>query len=75
MSVEKGSKVSFPNVRYTPFVLLNRYNSKQTTATFEALILNFERFLLPPFITRLIQKYAAYMQRQGLPRIPEEAIR
>jgi hypothetical protein len=31
--------------------------------------------LLPPFITRLIQKYAAYMQRQGLPRIPEEAIR
>lgn len=31
--------------------------------------------LLPPFITRLIQKYAAYMQRQGLPRIPEEAIK
>lgn len=31
--------------------------------------------LLPPFITKLIQKYAAYMQRQGLPRIPEEAIK
>jgi hypothetical protein len=31
--------------------------------------------LLPPFITRLIQKYAAYMQRQGLPRIPEEAMK
>ncbi|MDR0613316.1 MAG: hypothetical protein LBG45_07550 [Dysgonamonadaceae bacterium] len=31
--------------------------------------------LLPPFITRLIQKYVAYMQRQGLPRIPEEAIK
>jgi len=29
--------------------------------------------LLPPFITRLVQKYALYMQRQGLPRIPEEA--
>jgi len=29
--------------------------------------------LLPPFITRLIQKYALYMQRQALPRIPEEA--
>jgi hypothetical protein len=31
--------------------------------------------LLPPFIIRLIQKYTAYMQRQGLPRIPEEAIK
>ncbi|MDR1244513.1 MAG: hypothetical protein LBJ98_00855 [Endomicrobium sp.] len=31
--------------------------------------------LLPPFITKLIQKYAAYMQRQGLPRIPEEAMK
>lgn len=30
--------------------------------------------LLPPFITKLIQKYALYMQRQALPRIPEEAI-
>lgn len=29
--------------------------------------------LLPPFITRLIQKYALYMQRQALPRIPNEA--
>jgi hypothetical protein len=29
--------------------------------------------LVPPFITKLIQKYALYMQRQGLPRIPEEA--
>lgn len=30
--------------------------------------------LLPPFITKLVQKYALYMQRQALPRIPEEAI-
>ena len=30
--------------------------------------------LLPPFITRLVQKYALYMKRQGLPRIPEEAL-
>jgi hypothetical protein len=30
--------------------------------------------LLSPFITRLIQKYAFYMQRQGLPRIPNEAV-
>lgn len=29
--------------------------------------------LLPPFITKLIQKYALYMERQALPRIPEEA--
>ena len=29
--------------------------------------------LLPPFITKLVQKYALYMQRQALPRIPEEA--
>jgi hypothetical protein len=31
--------------------------------------------LLPPFITKLIQKYALYMQRQGLPRIPKEAVK
>jgi hypothetical protein len=31
--------------------------------------------LLPPFITRLVQKFVSYMQRQGLPRIPEEAIK
>jgi hypothetical protein len=30
--------------------------------------------LLPPFITKLVQKYALYMKRQGLPRIPEEAL-
>lgn len=29
--------------------------------------------LLPPFITKLVQKYALYMERQALPRIPEEA--
>jgi len=31
--------------------------------------------LLPPYIIRLQQKYAFYLQRQGLPRIPEEAIK
>lgn len=31
--------------------------------------------LLPPFITRLVQKFAAFIQRQGLPRIPEKAIK
>ena len=31
--------------------------------------------LLPPYITKVQQKYAAYLQRQGLPRIPEEAIK
>lgn len=30
--------------------------------------------LLPPFITRLVQKYASYTQRQGLPRIPDNSI-
>lgn len=29
--------------------------------------------LLPPFITRLVQKFASYTQRQGLPRIPEDS--
>ena len=29
--------------------------------------------LLPPYITKLVQKYALYMRRQALPRIPEEA--
>jgi len=27
--------------------------------------------LLPPFLTRLLQRYAAYSQRPGLPRLPE----
>lgn len=30
--------------------------------------------ILPPYITRIQQKYAAYHQRQGLPRIPCQAI-
>ena len=30
--------------------------------------------LLPPYITRLQQRFALYLQRQGLPRIPVEAI-
>ena len=29
--------------------------------------------LLPPYITRIQQRYALYLQRQGLPRIPDEA--
>ena len=31
--------------------------------------------LLHPYLTRIQQRYALYLQRQGLPRIPEEAIR
>ena len=31
--------------------------------------------LLPPYITKIQQKYAAYLQRQGLPSIPKEAIK
>jgi hypothetical protein len=30
--------------------------------------------LLPPYITRMQQRYALYMQRQGLPRIPTTAV-
>jgi hypothetical protein len=30
--------------------------------------------LLPPYITRIQQRFALYLQRQGLPRIPVEAI-
>ncbi len=30
--------------------------------------------LIHPYITRIQQSYALYLQRQGLPRIPEEAI-
>ena len=31
--------------------------------------------LIHPYITRIQQRYAVYIQRQGLPRIPEEAIK
>lgn len=27
--------------------------------------------LLPPFVTRVQQRYASYLQRPGMPRIPE----
>jgi len=30
--------------------------------------------ILPPFITKIQQKYAHYLQRQGLPRTPSEAL-
>ena len=30
--------------------------------------------LLPPYITKIQQKYSAYLQRQGLPSIPNQAI-
>jgi len=30
--------------------------------------------LLPPYITRIQQRYALYLQRQGLPRTPKQAI-
>jgi len=30
--------------------------------------------LLPPYITKIQQRYALYLQRQGLPRIPDAAI-
>lgn len=30
--------------------------------------------ILPPYITRIQQKYAFYLQRQGLPAIPDKAI-
>lgn len=30
--------------------------------------------LLPPFITRVTQKYGLYIHRQGLPRLPKEVI-
>ena len=30
--------------------------------------------LIHPYITRIQQRYALYLQRQGLPRVPEEAI-
>jgi len=49
---------------------LGKFSLKKYSEVKESLI----GTLLPPFITRLIQKYALYMQRQGLPRIPEEAV-
>lgn len=30
--------------------------------------------LIPPYITRIQQRYAHYFQRQGVPRIPDEAL-
>lgn len=31
-------------------------------------------YLIHPYITKMQQRYASYLQRQGLPRIPKEAI-
>lgn len=30
--------------------------------------------LIPPFLTRLLQRYAAYCHRPGIPRIPDELV-
>ena len=31
--------------------------------------------IIHPYITKIQQRYALYLQRQGLPRIPEEALK
>jgi hypothetical protein len=68
------------DLEFTVFPICNnkaiRFNFKQLTMPeFQYWKQYRTGTLLSPFITRLIQKFASSMQRQGLPRIPEEAVR
>jgi len=76
---EKGNFIEKSNNTYIPFIVdgkiiefffceikLKKWNSIKSTRIGR---------LLPPYITKVQQRYSFYLQRQGLPAIPEKAIK
>lgn len=59
--IDDGKIIEF---KFSDFVIKN-WSEIKTTRTGR---------LLPPYINRIQQRYSLYMQRQGLPRIPNAAI-
>jgi len=90
VSFEKGSFIEKINKVYVPFIhngkiLEFSFNELETLKWNQQLFKkngdNNNLFknarigrILPPYITRIQQKYAFYLQRQGLPAIPKRAI-
>ncbi len=76
---EKGSFINRINNTYIPFIdkgliiefLFNELKIKKWKDMKNSKIGR----LLPPYITRVQQNYSLYSQRQGLPAIPEKAIK
>ncbi len=76
---KRGSFIEKVNNAYISFV----NDGKIIKFTFNDLIIKqWEKLknkrigrLLPPYITRVQQRYSSYLQRQGLPAIPEKAIK
>ncbi len=79
ISFKKGSFIEKANKTYAPFLV----DGKIIEFTFNDIKINKwnniknDRVgrILPPYITAIQQKYAFYLQRQGLPAIPEKAIK
>ncbi len=82
----KNKKITFDNgfiektnELYLPFVdngKILKFSLKNITTNKKWNDLKEKRLgrLLPPYITRVQQRYSFYLQRQGLPAIPEKAI-
>jgi len=79
ISFEKGGFIEKTNNTYIPFIVdgkiiefffkeikIKKWNSIKSTRIGR---------LLPPYITKVQQRYSSYLQRQGLPAIPEKAIK
>lgn len=68
--------------RHNEAIVFNMYKLKTFSVRFRAVIFKplseyaDKRIgrLLPPHITRILQRYSVYLQREGLPRIPEAAV-
>jgi len=63
-------------------VIFNMFKSKTFTIKFKSVeIMAWSEIkerrvgrLIPPHITRVLQRYSFYLQREGMPRIPKEAV-
>ncbi len=79
ISFKKGSFIEKANKTYAPFLV----DGKIIEFTFNDIKIkkwnNIKNDrvgrILPPYITAIQQKYAFYLQRQGLPAIPEKAFK
>jgi len=74
----KGSFISKSNKIYLPFIVAGKilefsFNDIEVKK-WKSIKEDRVGKILPPYITAIQQKYAFYLQRQGLPAIPEKAI-
>lgn len=69
--------------KHTEALIFSAYDEKTLRFFFKEVIIvsqdqikSYKRIgrLIPPFLTRLLQRYAAYCNRPGIPRIPDELL-